>query len=427
MQKENTPRKIIITNIVTLNPGDAAILWGTIDILKKAYGNNVEITVFDKFSDTARSYYPWANFRQSFFGSGRSNQLDRILQKLGYGHWSDRIRYARYSLAINLHQSLLSILSRLFITSNELRDLKEYMMADLILSTGGTYLIENYDLSSSIYEFRLCNKTGKPYGFFTQTLGPFTTEKNKKPFKDIFDNAAIILLRDERSKKHVEELGVKNEHIFLGADAAFSLASLSSPDTLAQTCQGKPRLAVSVRSLKFFSSEKETLYYKAIASAVTWAIEKYDAEVTFLSTCQGINEYWVDDSKVATEICKLLTENTRSKVTIDNQFRQPVELVNTYGSFDAVIATRMHAAILSLCAGTPTLGIAYEFKMLELFKNSHMDDLVIDIETLSEKSMTSGVSLLLENLQHNASRVRTVIPKMKTSAENVQEPLRHLI
>jgi len=64
------PTKILISNIVTLNPGDAAILQGMFHILRQKYGEDSEIIVFDRLADAAAKYYPWASFRQSF-GYGR--------------------------------------------------------------------------------------------------------------------------------------------------------------------------------------------------------------------------------------------------------------------------------------------------------------------------------------------------------------------
>jgi len=422
MSPTTSRKRIVITNIVTLNPGDAAILWGTFELLKKAYGSDVEIIVFDKFADAAAKHYPWANFRQSFFGSGRASKFDQALVRYGYGHWGNRLRFLRYSLAIKMMQKPISLLSLLITTRAERKDLECYLNADLILSTGGTYLIENYNLSSSIYDFRLCQKSGRPYGLFTQTLGPFKKKENQLAFKDIFSNARLIFLRDQQSKKHIQEIGVSNPNIHLAADAAFSMCRIS-----ANKEQSSPiRIAVSVRSLKFFSDELETEYFQSIASAIQDLVKNHQADITFLSTCQGIPEYWVDDSAVAVEICKLLPADIRQQVTVDSHFRQPEAIRDIYAGFDLVIATRMHAAILALCAGTPTLGIAYEFKTLELFNNLNMPENVISTQGITANQLIYKLSMMLDDLELQRKKVISTMPKMQTSAEHVIAPLNAL-
>src|SRR5690606_39190214 len=133
---------------------------------------------------------------------------------------------------------------------------------------------------------------------------------------------------------------------------------------------GRLRLAVSVRSLKFFQQPEEAAetYSGCVARMVTVAVREFGATVTFLSTCQGMPEYWTNDAASAAEVVALLPPDVCKHVNIDANFRQPQQVAIAYADFDLVIATRMHAAILAMTAGTPVIGLAYEFKMDELFK-----------------------------------------------------------
>ena len=124
-------------------------------------------------------------------------------------------------------------------------------------------------------------------------------------------------------------------------------------------------------------------YCAVMAELVKDLIERRGAHLTFISTCQGAPEYWTDDSRMAEQIVSRLPERLRRDARIDHRFRRPNELIDALSSFDLTIATRLHAAILSLCAGTPVLPIAYEFKTSELFQRFGLGDAVIDIETMS--------------------------------------------
>jgi colanic acid/amylovoran biosynthesis protein len=175
------------------------------------------------------------------------------------------------------------------------------------------------------------------------------------------------------------------------ADAAFALA----PSNLAGRSFPPPRrpwnIAISVRDWPHFKSGSREngmeRYFTAMAVLTAELVERYGAKVTFLSTCQGTPEYWTDDSRTADTIVCRLPDALRAHVTIDRQFRQPAELIADLSAFDLTVATRLHAAILSLCAGTPVLPIAYEFKTTELFRRFGLGDAVIDIEAISPETV----------------------------------------
>ena len=66
--------KILITNIVTLNAGDAAILYAMIDVLRAAFGDNTEFIVYDKHGDVPSRYYPGLIFRKLLYLTRESKQ-----------------------------------------------------------------------------------------------------------------------------------------------------------------------------------------------------------------------------------------------------------------------------------------------------------------------------------------------------------------
>ena len=424
MTSEKRPVKVLITNIASLNPGDAALLLGSIKIIQKKYGDETEIIVFDKASEAASALYDWVSFRQALFSRPPAHRFGRWLKTVGYSHWSLRLEFLRFFVAMNLLRAKLPFLAAMVTSRDELEDLSHYVSADLILSSGGTYLIENYQLSANILDYKLSIASGSRLGFFTQTLGPFNKPSNRKAFKAIFGRACVILLRDERSKRHIVELGVSAENIHIAADAAFVLSSGTDATRDKVAAIGSPSerlsVAVSVRSLRYFPqscSSSDTIdYYDGIILLVKMAVEQYGASITFLSTCQGIPGYWADDADVAKEIVEKMDDDLKKHVKIDRSFRQPTEIVEAYKQFDGVIATRMHACILAMCAGTPTLGVAYEFKMEELFKNAGMPQVVLSTETMSVDSASACLKELLDNRKWYQDYLRVVVHQLNAQA-----------
>jgi colanic acid/amylovoran biosynthesis protein len=156
---------------------------------------------------------------------------------------------------------------------------------------------------------------------------------------------------------------------------------------------------------------------------VEQAVRQFGAQVTFLSTCQGIEEYWTNDADFAQQILELLPSDIRPNVALDGAFRQPQEVVETYGGFDLIIATRMHAAILGLVAGTPVLGIAYEFKLEELFHQLGMDNARLSTQTMNPERSREMVSSILANLGDWRAKVSEVRQQCRTQAVSVKDKL----
>lgn len=424
MSKQRIPKKIVISNIVSLNTGDAAILMGMFSVLRKKYGADTQFIVFDKSSSVASRYYPWANFRRAIFGHPPRSRIGRMIKASGYGHWNDRIRYFILSVAAKLLRFKLNTLARILLKKQDYESVSDYVNADLIVSAGGTYLVENYSLWTNIWDYRLSLASGTPLFFFTQTLGPFTLKKYRRAFAHIFSNSSGIALRDEKSMSHIIELGVDPSNVCIARDAAFVIEP-----KVTERPAGPLRVAVSVRTLRFFEANaavQSENYQASIVAMVVEAVRKFGAEVSFLSTCQGIDEYWTDDSVFAANIAAKLPDDVLPMVTVDKKFRQPDEVAVAYQGFDLVIATRMHAAILSLVAGTPVIGIAYEFKLNELFRQLGLEQASVSTNDMNPGNCKALLRTILGNLDSWRVKARDTRVDCRKKAFDVVEKLPNL-
>jgi len=93
-----------------------------------------------------------------------------------------------------------------------------------------------------------------------------------------------------------------------------------------------------------------------------------------------------------------LPEEVRRRVRVDRAFHGPDALAEAYAAFDMVLATRMHAAILALTAGTPVLPIAYEFKTTELFEALGLGDYVVSIDGIDEDRLLARTRVFVDEL-----------------------------
>ena len=161
-------------------------------------------------------------------------------------------------------------------------------------------------------------------------------------------------------------------------------------------------------------------YCGAVVSLTMHLVKHYNADVTFLSTCQGITGYH-DDSRTATAIKESLPADISARVTVDCDFHTPDELMERLRTFDWVVATRMHFAILAFGVGTPVLPIAYEFKTEELFKSLGYHSDVQRIETLTPESLVSAFDKSVDNYAHAAPEINKAVERDRQQAWQVAD------
>ena len=138
--------RVLVSTIVALNPGDAAILRGTERLLQQAFGESVEVVAVDKNATAASALYPWMRFAPSLFAPKQRGGIGRTITRLGYEHrlWrfdAWRLRSAGRLMRYGWHRA-----AALFSSNGERNVLAEYLRADLVVASGGTYLVPTYDV-----------------------------------------------------------------------------------------------------------------------------------------------------------------------------------------------------------------------------------------------------------------------------------------
>jgi colanic acid/amylovoran biosynthesis protein len=408
--------KVLLINTAALNTGDAAILRATLEILGEALGPRMDVVVFDQQAETARHYYPDIDFRPELFG--------QLARGKGLGV---KLRTLMLLGAAALWRTPLKALVKPLLPRAQARGLDEFAGADLVVSAGGTYLVPHYRFFPKLLDLVVAAVMRRPFVLFTQSLGPFP-ENKRWLVRQILRQARLILVRDERSRAHLSDLGISPNRIAQCADAAFALTPRHP--AIAPTGKRPLRVAISVRDwphLKGDVSAGTERYLGAVAAMVRRLIEREEAEITFLSTCQGISEYWTDDSKTADAVVERLPAPLRRWVTIDRDFHTPESLMEVLAGYDVVVATRMHMAILALCSGVPVLPIAYEFKTTELFRLLGLGHLIQDMETVTGDSLCAALEQFLVVRKNLTAVLPEWVGQLRSSARSAGKGIRDAV
>jgi colanic acid/amylovoran biosynthesis protein len=424
-QKSIPQVNVLLINCVLSNTGDAAIFQGAAAVMRRAWGPDTKFVAQDDHAQRVASLYPDVSVRSSCYWSLAYTELSGWRGRLVL-----RLRFWRFALGRWLTRRGLDALAKGILSEAERDYLDAYRWADVVVATGGTYLVEKYDLGQRIFDMQTALAMNRPLLLFTQSLGPFHLLANRRKLGRVFRAARLILLRDQRSQTHIRDLGVPADSLRVAPDAALALADENlatrpiAPFPLAKT---HPRIAISVRRWDHFagSSAQEGMqrYCAAFAALAVHLVKKYDAEVTFLSTCQGAPDYH-DDSHVAAAIRATLPDDIRDRVRVDGDFHTPGELRELLREFDWVVATRMHLAILTLGVGTPVLPIAYEFKTTELFNSLHHELEPPTIESVTPESLVDAFETSVEAYGGMAQLLHEAVDRCRQEAWDVADVLR---
>ncbi|MFW6336786.1 MAG: polysaccharide pyruvyl transferase family protein, partial [Phycisphaeraceae bacterium] len=387
------PIRVLVLHCVTRNGGDAAILYALSRQIRDAFGEDAEITAIDASPDDARSAHghlgTFVDNPFSSFAPGATIKARLVMATV------------LLRIAVLLTRPLASR-----VVGWIKPGLRPFVEADVVVATGGTYLVEHYNLAPALFSLMLARASRRPVVYYTQSLGPSRKPHNRRVLRWCMRDAGAIFVREERSRQHLQEIGVR-QRVKVCADAAFALPPASDAEVSATD---GPRVAISLRQwAQFGTREPESgmsTYLRSVASAAERLIEEHHARIEFVSTCQGIPSYKFKDDEVARRCVEMIREPWRDAVEVNGSFHTPTDLLRRLLGFDFVLSTRMHMAILSMVAERPVHAIAYEFKTVELFSGIGLSEEVTRIESIEPPAFAERVSSSFANRQALRQRVR---------------------
>ena len=396
---------ISITNIIVQNGGDAAIMLGMIKSIKKAFGDNCVVRAFTESESFCKRHYPDIESGETFGRLAVSSPYNayRII-----GRRFQMLKAFWYMLCGYLYSKGFP-LCMLPLRQKAKSALKSYGESDIVISCGGTYLVEAYGIYAQYVDYKVVKFLHKPFFFYTQSIGHFSYPKNRRWLFEMFEYSKAIFLRDCQSFKNVCNISqsFKNKcSIF--ADAAFCLLDHS---VVPGQKRLNPLVAISVR--KWIHARNPNAiceYRRAMAASIIWLIE-HNYEVQILSTCQG-NLNYTDDNDEADAILEQIPVAQRNKILRCYDVKTPLQIIDILRRSEFLIATRLHMAILGCISGIPVLPIAYEFKTEELFKNEFGYPTILNTDSITAELLIRTLNDFVVNMEAYSSKIHNKIGQL---------------
>lgn len=222
---------------------------------------------------------------------------------------------------------------------------------------GGGSLIQDVTSDKSLWFYlnmlKLAISAKIPVMLYANGIGPVKKEKNRQMVAKILNKADIITLRDEKSLKEAESMGVTVKKI-VTADPALSMNGVDKETTTNLLKEegispDEKLLGISVREWK----ECDETFWTSFAKQTDEICHKYELTPVFIPLKKPEDEEFS---------CKLQKKiNTKSYV-LKNTYTAE-EIVGIFGVCELIIGMRLHSLIYASAVTTPAIGISYDPKV----------------------------------------------------------------
>lgn len=412
---------------ITINPsfhnkGDGAIISGALKTLRML--DNAEITLLSSHPEYDRT---------------QSKKMGMDLNIIStFNHSSER-RYtfskAKQFLFNNTFYVLSSALCRLFLSKIFRLKYKglikkdiweEYCKSDIIIvGLNGTFTTM-YGLGGfaiNFYSIALAKILKKPVVIYAASIEPFKNKLWEILGKYIINKVDLITLREERSYKYLQKIGVTKPPMHVTTDLAFLLQS-ASPERVKEIMSiedinknDEPLIGMTVsKGVSHWafpeltnSEERYTKYIGVMAKVVDYLVDKLSAMIVFIP--HSIAPYG-EDRVVGMDIYEKVKDKHKTKV-ITNDYTS-AEIKGIISQCDLVIGARTHSVILATSMCIPSILMAGSINKPGIISEILGQEEWVYNETLDFNTLTSKINKLWSNRDE-------IREELKPKAENMRE------
>jgi colanic acid/amylovoran biosynthesis protein len=267
------------------------------------------------------------------------------------------------------------------------------------------------------YPLLFCILFNKPFIICGESMGPYNNKLYRWIAKPFLKRAKLITVRDDISKKYLEDIGITDTNLV--SDLAFLLepATRNRIDYIlnkkVDINTKKHVIGISASQLihtRAFSdikdvTEKYSKYITMMANITDYIIKKYNVTVFFIShsTAPRANDIIIHE-----EIYKQVIN--KKEVIMFNEEYTSNELKGIIGICKMFIGCRMHANIAAVSQCIPTIALSYGHKFHGGLKPILNDKInIINLESSSYVDLYPDICTSIDYVWNNRSIIREIL------------------
>ncbi len=315
--------------------------------------------------------------------------------------------------------------------------------ADVFLFGGGQVIHDQtclLFLAAGMLKLLAARLAGTPFVCYGVGVGPLHSRLGRRAVRAMLSRAALILVRDEASKRLLIEIGVEPTRVTVTADVAFRLPPLTGPEaddllhSLGLEDATAPRVAICPRRWFHYRhgvlparwrwpqhSPAKDDGFSALADTLAMvadAIHSRGGTVLLvpMKTSTSAKDPGQDDDVVCRQVRDRMADLSRTILVpaVDS----PRAVATLLAQMDCVVTMRMHAAILGAGQGVPAIGLSLSEKFDDCFARLDQGDRLIPVAEANRDGILACVDAALATGPEARAALRERAAQLADLAEN---------
>lgn len=226
-------------------------------------------------------------------------------------------------------------------------------------------------------------------------------EKSRRMVQEGLNGISVITVRDERSAELLEEVGVR-EPIHVTADPVPALVRpyrIEDPQS-----NSSPTVVVSLRhwyALKFETVDETVFssFLSELATGLSRLVRERGARVLLIPFRTVPYD---DDREVLSDLAQRMTEPSE---LVDGPSAGLDTTIRLMASADLVVGMRLHAAVIGMTLGIPTIAVEYMPKVRDYMAEVDSLDWVAPVHLLTEGWLMERARVAFDSSRAERSRL----------------------
>ena len=298
--------------------------------------------------------------------------------------------------------------------------LRAVRQCDMLISGGGS-LLQDVTSSKSIHYYlfiiRLAKLLGKKVFIYSQGIGPIDHAFNRRATARALKKADGIVVRDERSAKLLEQIGLPQERIVITADPVIRM---KRPDrTVGREILARAGIKKDGRLTVGWAireKNRDSAFVREITECIRWLRENYDAESVLIPF------HYEEDR----EVCSVIAERTNGAAKCLSEKYLSEDMLSIIGNMDVLVGVRLHSMIYAAIMGVPIIGVSYDPKCTAFLNSVGLDSLSTR-ETFSAEAFKAEFARVLETGKEQTAAVAENMRRLQKELDTNEEMIRDIM
>ena len=298
--------------------------------------------------------------------------------------------------------------------------LRAVRRCDMLISGGGS-LLQDVTSSKSIHYYlfiiRLAKLLGKKVFIYSQGIGPIDHAFNRRATARALKKADGIVVRDERSAKLLEQIGLPQERIVITADPVIRM---KRPDrTVGREILARAGIKKDGRLTVGWAireKNRDSTFVREITECIRWLRENYDAESVLIPF------HYEEDR----EVCSVIAERTNGAAKCLSEKYLSEDMLSIIGNMDVLVGVRLHSMIYAAIMGVPIIGVSYDPKCTAFLNSVGLDSLSTR-ETFSAEAFKAEFARVLETGKEQTAAVAENMRRLQKELDTNEEMIRDIM